>query len=440
AGERQRSEVSERHSVESTTKSTPVVKTENAVEREEGEEQVNTTQPAFPDTSEILCGYETPACSSPGQEIEIWCPMSGTEGSENLTFPDDGCIREIHWQVQAPEEHGIVLETEFRNRRDGDKFERYDPTLPSVFPSWVPVYKNRDVQLLAYNDVKGWFKLTAAEQQLHTSRSVSVRYTAIPLSHLPVNVYYDRLADTEYYDCSSPRHVPETLKCDMVQQCIGGEDEPSTCEDPPLDCDLDWIPYDEQCLKIVIGAMNYPPEEQCKVFFSSRLASLVSQSERDLVVNTLKKFGWYESYSVSVALRRVHPVSDKLAHLYRFLWQWGQKGSPIAYQEEVFSKENARAIYHCAALRVEEGTTTLEPASCEARLSTTLWCVTASRTVMMEATKQCAAALIFTSSSVRGLCARILRSYLHLQSVTVSLGVLMAVTNRFARLADSPEE
>nr|KAG5704857.1 hypothetical protein BaRGS_001328 [Batillaria attramentaria] len=41
-------------------------------------------------------------------------------GSENLTFPDDGCIREIHWQVQAPEEHGIVLETEFRNRRDAN--------------------------------------------------------------------------------------------------------------------------------------------------------------------------------------------------------------------------------------------------------------------------------------------------------------------------------
>nr|KAG5707042.1 hypothetical protein BaRGS_019647 [Batillaria attramentaria] len=57
------------------------------------------------------------------------------------------------------------------------------------------------------------------------------------------------------YNCSHPYIVPETFFCDMVQQCVGGEDEPADCKNRSRACG-DWIPSSNACLKIVMDVEN----------------------------------------------------------------------------------------------------------------------------------------------------------------------------------------
>ena len=51
-----------------------------------------------------------------------------------------------------------------------------------------------------------------------------------------------------------------------------------------------------------------------------------------------------------VGIHKVKPVSRRLRHLYRFLWQWGDRGSLIAYEQEKLQRSGT--MVDCAILNV----------------------------------------------------------------------------------------
>ncbi|XP_070192025.1 G-protein coupled receptor GRL101-like [Littorina saxatilis] len=55
-------------------------------------------------------------------------------------------------------------------------------------------------------------------------------------------------------------------------------------------------------------------------------------------------------HTANVGISKVKPVVSKLRHFYRFLWQWGDKGSPIAYDQHTLQTTGAMA--DCVALNV----------------------------------------------------------------------------------------
>ncbi|KAK7483299.1 hypothetical protein BaRGS_00025466, partial [Batillaria attramentaria] len=316
-------------------------------------------------SSETRCENETLTCSYPGQEIKIHCDMAGMTGQENWTIEDDGCTRRISWSIKVPEGHGIILETEFRNKRDGDERSRHLDANFFLYLLNIPELRNSPkLELVSFDNVRLCFVLTTQAGLRSNTRSIGVSYTAYPMSEIPVKVYWDFYSWDWMYDCSLPRRVPEILQCDMIQQCIGGEDEPPTCE-IPTECDLNWIPSGDDCLRIVGGDIEYPVSDLCNVIFDAKEASLVSQNERDLVVNALraKCAGQMNFGPIAMSLKKVKPKSETLSHLYRFLWQWGGEGSPIAYHEAPFVSNNINN--DCAVLGVSKEKTELQPITCD---------------------------------------------------------------------------
>nr|KAG5704710.1 hypothetical protein BaRGS_005166 [Batillaria attramentaria] len=165
------------------------------------------------------------------------------------------------------------------------------------------------------------------------------------------------------YNCSRPYTVPDSLKCDMIQQCLGGEDEPADCHYRSPGCGQDWIPYQDQCLKIVIDdALPDSPGVYCAREYEAQQAALISNEERNLVAYLASR-AWSgtppDGLKISIGFKKVRPQSPKLAHLYRYKWQWGEGGSPIAYEENQFQSVNK--LEECAVLAVTEDHTVLTP-------------------------------------------------------------------------------
>nr|KAG5691103.1 hypothetical protein BaRGS_030911 [Batillaria attramentaria] len=159
------------------------------------------------------------------------------------------------------------------------------------------------------------------------------------------------------HDCSPPRTVPEPLLCDKVQQCVGGEDEPLDCPYRSPGCGY-WTPLgDNRCLAILFldkpkekDAANFmTAEDACKSASGARLADLPRLEEQKLVADVVFRSGRLRA-GVAVGLRKVVTTSDKLSRLYRFIWQWGGQGGPVAHLESRLQRSGLQ--YYCAELDV----------------------------------------------------------------------------------------
>ncbi|XP_076466146.1 uncharacterized protein LOC143297615 [Babylonia areolata] len=198
-----------------------------------------------------------------------------------------------------------------------------------------------------------------------------ISYSAHPISRMPSIVEHDTSLVTSkpMYDCSGNLTVPKTFRCDMVQQCKSNEDEEG-CEYTTLGCEKGWVPYKDQCLKMdlmgsfsgIFGASQptYPTkaEETCASMYGATLALLPDDEGIRLVGNMVKQSG---HSSVVVGIKKVKPVSKNLRNLYRYLWQWGDKGSPIAYEQVQLQRTGV--MLNCATLDAFPNTH-LQPLRC----------------------------------------------------------------------------
>ncbi|KAK7481534.1 hypothetical protein BaRGS_00027183, partial [Batillaria attramentaria] len=187
-------------------------------------------------------------------------------------------------------------------------------------------------------------------------------YEVHPLSQMPVETDTQPeveigFVSTKLYNCSHPYTVPDNLRCDMVQQCAGGEDEPPICPYRLRACG-DWIPYSDTCLKFV-RVENSDDEkrissgELCQQY-GAELGELRDSERRgvDLLLKLLKRsgrvnyFNYKRTFPVSVKLRNFQPGPDKI--YYRFLWRWGGRKGPVAYRET--EVQRTVRVDHCAML------------------------------------------------------------------------------------------
>ena len=91
--------------------------------------------------------------------------------------------------------------------------------------------------------------ITASHQGLDdvsvVQSSFTINYTAYSSHVLPPEV------DSGRYNCSSPHYeVPSALRCDMVEQCVGGEDERNyDCMYKQQGCEEGWVPCLGTCFR-----------------------------------------------------------------------------------------------------------------------------------------------------------------------------------------------
>ena len=97
----------------------------------------------------------------------------------------------------------------------------------------VLVRSNQAVVLIVSGSHAG---VDAAEPEVRSKFNMS--YEAFPSRSLPLET------DMGRYLCTAPDYdVPTALRCDMVEQCAGGEDERNyNCTYREQGCDEDWVP------------------------------------------------------------------------------------------------------------------------------------------------------------------------------------------------------
>ena len=159
------------------------------------------------------------------------------------------------------------------------------------------------------------------------------------------------------YLCTGISNLPKAITCDGIRHCEHGEDE-ENCPYRAQGCG-DWFPYNHQCLKVefvqirsfVSGkshvTMPLQAEESCQSIHGATLGLFPDSAGIDIVAEMIRKSGFHNAV---VGIHKVKPVSLRLRHLYRFLWQWGDQGSPIAYEQQKLQRSGTMA--DCAILDV----------------------------------------------------------------------------------------
>lgn len=181
------------------------------------------------------------------------------------------------------------------------------------------------------------------------------------------------------YNCSSSSVViPQVLLCDMVQQCVAGEDEAS-CDYLKNGCD-GWIGYRNDCYKIAFRNVNlsfpgslltgeyiFPAYAKylCQSIFKANLGSFTDLESRELIVALTRRAG-FTGVKLAIILQKAKTVNSKLSTLYRFMWQWGGRGSPIAYQQT--HTQRTGISLDCACLSIDEDGPIMHPYGCESQL------------------------------------------------------------------------
>nr|KAG5694356.1 hypothetical protein BaRGS_002210 [Batillaria attramentaria] len=79
----------------------------------------------------------------------------------------------------------------------------------------------------------------------------------------------------------------------------------------------------------------------------AKLAILPNKEDVQFVAGIIHQSGQLEAV---VGLKKVKPLSKKLRHLYRYLWQWGERGSPVAYDQLQIQRDGP--LLDCAVLDV----------------------------------------------------------------------------------------
>ena len=171
------------------------------------------------------------------------------------------------------------------------------------------------------------------------------------------------------YLCTGISNLPKAITCDGIRHCEHGEDE-ENCTYRAQGCG-DWFPYNDQCLKaIFVPSLNYIPrtafvtmpvqaEQSCQLDYGATLAILPDSVGVEIVAEMIRKSGFHNAV---VGIHKVKPVSLRLRHLYRFLWQWGDQGSPMAYEQQLLQMSGV--MFGCAMLNASSHSV-LHPLRCE---------------------------------------------------------------------------
>ncbi|KAL8594721.1 hypothetical protein ACOMHN_051667 [Nucella lapillus] len=159
------------------------------------------------------------------------------------------------------------------------------------------------------------------------------------------------------YNCSSLSDLPRALRCDQVKQCVGGEDE-QQCDYLQPGCG-DWLPYRDRCLKFVFSLVFIPrshymydgtplmAEDSCMKTYQASLGHIPDKEDKAFAEKIMKRSVFQ---TLVVGLRKVKTTSRRTRRMYRYLWQWGGTGGPIAYREQEIQRFGTKD--NCAIFNV----------------------------------------------------------------------------------------
>ena len=306
-----------------------------------------------------------------------FCPHTGQlsqnimKGATTWKLDSDGCAKDFYWVFILPEGYGFVVE-----------FVRVEMKLEDA----LVVLSDGDVQQTVWRNFgetlsESLAPLLLREMRLkivlhspvgkHRRRRMSnfnLSYSAHRQDSLPEisRVLGKPTKNRVTYNCTGITDLPEAIICDGVHYCDHGEDE-ENCPYLAEGCGH-WFPYNDQCLKVrfkrnygvVYGwsvvTMPVNAEQSCQSEYGATLALLPDKLGISIVGDMIRKSGLLNAV---VGIHKVKPVSRRLRHLYRFLWQWGDRGSPIAYEQQKLQRSGT--MMDCAVLNVDF---VLEPVQC----------------------------------------------------------------------------
>ena len=292
---------------------------------------------------------------------------------DTIVWTSDVDMRYFHqnsWCITVSEHYGIVLEFHEMQMRGADFLEVFSGFNP------VTVWRNfslfSEESLMLLQSQMSFAPLLVKERRIMVRANVfndqstrqlsrfNVTYTASPRSSLPSfwPVVDERTTESDViYNCTGIAELPRAITCDGIRHCERGEDE-SDCPSNQQGCG-DWVPYKDQCLKVVFSRsvlhkpgqvhVTMPPqaEQSCRRKFGATLALLPDSAGIRVATNMILRSGFSNAV---VGIHKVRPVSWRLRHLYRYLWQWGEQGSPIAYEQ--VSLQRTGVSFQCAVLVV----------------------------------------------------------------------------------------
>ena len=318
----------------------------------------STTQMSIPTTSNRFCPPEVEIFQNITKRMIFW--FSDIVRCEEqfywiLILPEGfGFVVEFDVISMAPDDslvivsHGEVNQAVWRNFTATEVFT--DINMQSLGPLLL---RESAMKIRAYTpfvETEQWrlsfFNLSYSAHILETLPELFTR----DLSEKPVE------ADFTYL-CTGISDLPKAITCDGIRHCEHGEDE-TNCTYRAQGCG-DWFPYNDQCLKVefvrdltfVTGhshaTMPLQAEESCQLIHGATLGLFPDSAGIDIVAEMIRKSGFHNAV---VGIHKVKPVSPRLRHLYRFLWQWGDQGSPIAYEQQELQRSGTMA--DCAILDV----------------------------------------------------------------------------------------
>ena len=268
------------------------------------------------------------------------------------------------WHVTAPEAFGFVVEFDHVDMKRDDYLEIFNTSaLMRNFTGRksahfrplsmrAPLFLGGKEMTITMNALDEW--------QYDETSNFKVRYKARLTEPLPETVYildFTPAHSGVTFRCSGIRDVPDAIMCDGVKHCDNGKDE-ENCSYRQQGCG-DWFPYNDHCLKAKFVAliMNRPGEnfvtrpvraaEYCQSEYGATLALLPDQLGINIAANMIQVAGFSNAV---VGISKFRPVTWKLRHLYRYLWQWGERGSPIAYEQQDLQREGT--TLDCGELQI----------------------------------------------------------------------------------------
>ena len=318
----------------------------------------STTQMSIPTTSNRFCPPEVEIFQNITKRLIFW--FSDIVSCEEqfywiLILPEGfGFVVEFHVISMAPDDslvivsHGEANQAMWRNFTATEAFTNIN--MQSLGPLLLRESAMKIIAYTPFVETEQWrlsfFNLSYSAHILETLPELFTR----DLNEKPVESDFT-------YLCTGISDLPKAITCDGIRHCELGEDE-ANCTYRAQGCG-DWFPYNDQCLKVefvrsvtfVAGhssaTMPRQAEESCQLIHGATLGLFPDSAGVDIVAEMIRKSGFHNAV---VGIHKVKPVSLRLRHLYRFLWQWGDQGSPIAYEQQELQRSGTMA--DCAVLGV----------------------------------------------------------------------------------------
>ena len=311
-------------------------------------------------------------CDSP----QTWTALDPPEGDVTWSDSPEECTEYWYWVVQdkVPAGRGIVLDVRDMHMAQEDEVKIFDNIqIHRSYPVRRYSSRHRDTApVLLYTNQAVILAHTAKTTRRQSYSRFNISVATHLLSSLPEGVSLvsgsKDIGSRYQYNCSSSMDLPDVLLCDKVRQCIGGEDE-ANCDYLQNGCG-DWLPYKDRCLRFVFSYVfihkpdtlydTFPllAERSCVDKYQARLVHVPDREDREFVREIVQRSGFH---TVAMGLRKVRAVSSESRRLYRFLWQWGGTGGPVAYDQQ----EIQRGGIHqdCSMLKINP-VLTISPSGC----------------------------------------------------------------------------